>query len=76
LSVSSIASMTANFTGTIPEKFALLNVSLMDLFLNDNEFTGPVPVAFDHLTALGKFMDTMSLWKIKLFLLTLCCKIN
>ena len=42
----------ASFSGTIPESFKRLNASLMDLFLNDNEFTGSVPVAFDFLTAL------------------------
>lgn len=42
----------AAFSGTIPESFKRLNASLMDLFLNDNEFTGSVPVAFDFLTAL------------------------
>ena len=42
----------AQFAGTIPELFKNLNSTLMDLFLNDNSFTGSVPVAFDHLTAL------------------------
>ena len=42
----------AGFSGPIPESFKRLNASLMDLFLNDNQFTGSVPVAFDYLTAL------------------------
>ncbi|CAB9501711.1 expressed unknown protein [Seminavis robusta] len=42
----------ASFSGTIPEEIRLLNASLFDLYLNDNAFTGPVPEAFDHLTAL------------------------
>jgi hypothetical protein len=42
----------AQFTGTLPERFRLLNVTLMDLFLNENQFTGPIPEAFDYLTAL------------------------
>jgi Leucine-rich repeat (LRR) protein len=49
----------ASFSGTIPETISLLNASLMDLFLNDNEFTGSVPVAFDYLTALGESRLTM-----------------
>lgn len=42
----------AAFSGTISESFRRINASLMDLFLNDNQFTGSVPEAFDYLTAL------------------------
>ncbi|CAB9523060.1 leucine rich repeat [Seminavis robusta] len=40
------------FEGTVPEEIEALNFTLMDLFLNNNEFTGSVPVAFNFLTAL------------------------
>jgi hypothetical protein len=46
---------SAAFSGTIPEAFRRLNASLMSLLLNDNNFTGRVPVAFDYLTALREF---------------------
>ena len=56
----------AQFSGTIPEDFKLLNASLMDLFLNNNKFTGSVPAAFDHLTALGKFFCAcMDRWMLE-----------
>lgn len=42
----------ASFSGTIPESFHRLNATLTYLHLNDNQFTGSVPVAFDHLTML------------------------
>lgn len=45
----------AQFSGTIPEEIRLLNHTLMDLFLNDNGFTGSVPQAFVFLTALGTY---------------------
>ena len=46
----------ASFSGTIPESIRMLNSTLMDLYLNDNLFSGSVPEAFDYLTALGKFL--------------------
>lgn len=51
-SLSEMNLENAQFAGTIPELFKNLNATLMDLFLNDNQFTGSVPVAFDVLTAL------------------------
>jgi hypothetical protein len=42
----------ALFSGTLSENFRMLNASLMDLSLNNNQFTGPIPEAFDYLTAL------------------------
>jgi hypothetical protein len=47
---------SAAFSGTIPESFGLLNFTLRDLLLRHNNFTGRVPDAFDHLTALGEFV--------------------
>jgi len=61
----------AQFSGTIPEDFKLLNASLMDLYLNDNQFTGPVPLAFDALTALGNYTDSVNLCMS--LPLCLCC---
>eukprot|EP00797_Seminavis_robusta_P001235 Sro1077_g238690.1 leucine rich repeat (335) ;mRNA; f:33416-34618 len=40
------------FRGTIPENLHFLNSSLQDLILNDNAFSGELPEAFYHLTAL------------------------
>jgi uncharacterized protein YjbI with pentapeptide repeats len=40
---------TANFTGTLSERFTLLNQTLTHLVLENNDFFGPLPSAFDVL---------------------------
>lgn len=42
----------AAFSGTLPENFLQLGSTLEDLMLDHNTFVGPIPLAFQHLTAL------------------------
>ena len=44
----------AKFYGTIPEEISALHNNLQGLQLNFNNFSGPIPPAFDELTSLGK----------------------
>jgi Leucine-rich repeat (LRR) protein len=45
---------SAKFSGTLSERFALLNTTLQYVNLKDNQFTGPIPQAFDVIQFLGK----------------------
>ena len=48
-------------SGTLSEDFVKLNMTMRDLVLSNNGFTGPIPQAFDQLTILSK---CFFLWRV------------
>ena len=45
---------SCNLQGTLSEDFSLLNGTLRNLVVSNNNLSGPIPAAFDQLTNLGK----------------------